>query len=258
MFRLIIFTENESHFVLPLVGKICSELSGEMTIAAIVVSERFGNCSVWSNIKRFYPLMRFKGLVLTTIDHLRFKLLGTIRKNYVHSLRSISHGYNIPLYLTPDVNNKEFEQTLKSLDPDLGVSISFGQIFKSNIIHIPRKGIINLHASLLPNYRGLMPNFWVLLNGEKETGITIHYIDEGVDTGRIILQERFSISPQVTYCELVRLSKEIGGKCLINTIRKIQSGDNVATLPVKGKETYYGFPKKEHFDTFWKQGLRYR
>lgn len=258
MFRLIIFTENEPHFVLPVVGNICNELSCEMTIAAIVVSEKFGNRSVWSNIRKFYPLMRLKGLILTTIDHMRLKILGAIRKKYVHSLRSMSRGHKIPIYFTQDVNREDFIETLKSLNPDLGVSISFGQIFKPNTIHILPKGLINLHASLLPTYRGLMPNFWVLLNREKETGITIHYIDEGIDTGRIIFQARMPIPPQVTYYKLVQISKEVGGKCLINIIRKIQSGNDVTTFPVSGKGTYYGFPQKEHFNAFWKQGLRYR
>ncbi|MDN3515533.1 MAG: hypothetical protein NG747_14185 [Candidatus Brocadia sp.] len=258
MFRLVIFTENEPHFMLPLIHQVCEELCGEMTIVAIVVSERFGGRSLFSNIKRFFPLMRTKGLILTVMDELKYRILRIFKKKYKHSLNSISLGYNIPLYPTSDVNSNTFEQTLKSLKPDLGVSISFAQIFKSNIIRIPKKGIINIHASLLPKYRGLMPNFWVLLNGEKETGITIHYIDEGIDTGRVILQERIAIPQHITYYQITQLSKKFGGKYLINTIQRIKSNKEIPSFSLTEKGNYCGFPKKQDFEDFWKKGLHYR
>lgn len=257
-FKLVIFTENEPHFVLPVVTRICKELEGSVSVVALVVSKKFGNRSFKRNLKRFYPLVRLKGMLLTLMDKAIRSVGAVLHLNGSCTLNSISKQLNIPLLVTKDVNSAEVQKKLESLNADLFVSISFGQIFKGNIIEIPRMGLINLHSSLLPEYRGLMPNFWVLANGEKETGITVHYVDAGIDTGRIIKQERFNIEPGTTYYELLKKSKLVGGTALISVIRIMSEGNDIETISPDRKGTYYGFPSELDFNAFWNKGLRYR
>ena len=104
------------------------------------------------------------------------------------TLKQYAHKYDIDYLKHPDVNSKDFSRLLKRYNCDLFVSMSFDQIFKAHIINMPRHKIINCHAGKLPFYRGRNVLNWVLINDEKEFGITVHYIDEGIDTGDIILQ----------------------------------------------------------------------
>jgi len=123
-------------------------------------------------------------------------------------------------------------EIIKNLSPDLIVVSSFNQIITQSIINIPKLGIINIHPSLLPKYRGATPTVWALLNGEKETGITIHFIEnERVDCGRIISQAKLKIEPGDTdgsiRCKLAKLSEKV----LIKAIRLISR---------EGKEIFLG------------------
>ena len=93
---------------------------------------------------------------------------------------------NIPVYQPEKVKNPEFVQVLKELKPDVIVVIAFGQILSKEILDLPKYGCINVHASLLPEYRGAAPIQWAVIDGKKESGVTTMYMAEGLDTGDII------------------------------------------------------------------------
>lgn len=139
-------------------------------------------------------------------------------------LKSWAEALNIPFLLYENVNSKEALAELKSFDCDLFVSMSFNQIIKRSLIDVAPKGFINCHAGALPFYRGRNPLNWVLINGEKEFGITVHYIDEGIDTGDVVEQELYPITDIDTYATL--LSKAINkcGPILLKSIKSIQNG----------------------------------
>ena len=107
--------------------------------------------------------------------------------------------YDIPYLRHANINSNEFLNTIEKFQCDLFVSMSFNQIFKSSIINMPRYKSINCHAGKLPFYRGRNILNWVLINDEKEFGITVHYIDEGIDTGDIILQRTYPITDEDSY-----------------------------------------------------------
>ena len=110
------------------------------------------------------------------------------------TLKKLSIKHNIDYLMNSNINNESFLNDLKKYDCDLFVSMSFDQIFKEEIINLPPLKTINCHSGKLPFYRGRNILNWVLINDEKEFGVTVHYIDEGIDTGDIILQDSFAIS----------------------------------------------------------------
>ena len=112
--------------------------------------------------------------------------------------------------LDKPINSDESIKKIKSFNPDLLVSILGGQIFKKKLINLCENGCINLHTSLLPKYRGMMPTFWVLKNNEKSTGVSVFFVDEGIDSGPIIVQEKFNIGNR-TQAELIKFSKKKRG-----------------------------------------------
>ena len=120
--------------------------------------------------------------------------------------------------------NQEFIDEIKSLNPDVICVVAYGKILPKEILEIPHLGCINVHASLLPKYRGSAPIQWAVLNGEKETGVTTMYMDIGMDTGDMILKEKVQIGEDETTGELWDRLSKIGGKLLVETLKQIEEG----------------------------------
>ena len=129
---------------------------------------------------------------------------------------------NIPV-LQPE-KIREIKDTLVQLNPDLFCVVAYGKILPKDILDIPKKGSINVHGSLLPKYRGAAPIQWSVLNGDKKTGITTMYMEEGMDTGDMILQEEVEIGENETTGELWERLSKIGANLLVETLKKIENG----------------------------------
>ena len=141
-------------------------------------------------------------------------------------------------------NNNDFINSIKQLNPDIICVVAYGKILPKEILEIPKLGCINVHASLLPKYRGAAPIQWAILNGDKVTGITTMYMDEGMDTGDMILKEEVKINDNETTGELWDRLSKIGGKLLVETLEQIQNGtaprekqnENFTIAPMLNKE----------------------
>lgn len=121
-------------------------------------------------------------------------------------------------------NNEEFLNTVKKINPDLICVVAYGKILPKELLEIPKMGCINVHGSLLPQYRGAAPIQWAVLNGDKKTGITTMYMNEGMDTGDMILKEEVQIGEDETTGELWERLSKIGAKLLVETVEKIEDG----------------------------------
>ncbi len=121
-------------------------------------------------------------------------------------------------------NNEEFLNTVKKINPDLICVVAYGKILPKELLEIPKMGCINVHGSLLPQYRGAAPIQWAVLNGDKKTGITTMYMNEGMDTGDMILKEEVRIGEDETTGELWERLSKIGAKLLVETVEKIEDG----------------------------------
>ncbi len=132
---------------------------------------------------------------------------------------------NIKIYQPEKVKkNEDFINEIKSLNPDVICVVAYGKILPKEILDIPKFGCINVHASLLPKYRGAAPIQWAIINGEKKTGITTMYMDIGMDTGDMILTEEVDIGEDETTGELWDRLSNIGGKLLVETLKQIEEG----------------------------------
>ena len=120
-------------------------------------------------------------------------------------------------------NNIEFIDKIRNLNPDVICVVAYGKILPKEILNIPKLGCINVHGSLLPKYRGAAPIQWAVLNGDKETGITTMYMDEGMDTGDMILKEKIEIGEDETTGELWEKLSKVGGKLLVKTLKQIEN-----------------------------------
>lgn len=131
--------------------------------------------------------------------------------------------YDLPVISVENLSDKNFAEQLKALEADLFVVVAF-RILPKAILEIPAKGSVNLHASLLPKYRGAAPIHWAVMNGEEKTGCTVFFLDEKVDTGSIIKQEETPIGPNETTGDLYDRLKNLGSKVLLESVNEIEDG----------------------------------
>lgn len=140
-------------------------------------------------------------------------------------VKSAALEYGIPVFQPKSLRDKEEIDKIKSLSPDLIIVVAYGKILPPEILEIPRFGCINVHASLLPFYRGAAPIQRAIINGEKETGITTMYMNEGLDTGDMILTEKTPIYENETFGELWNRLSLLGAETLIKTVKMIEAGN---------------------------------
>lgn len=154
----------------------------------------------------FFGEDSFSATALMSLINSQHEILAVfcpIYKNYIHvRLEKTCENKRISFYRIKNINSVKNEMFIKKLNPDLILVCHFQKILKPNIFQIPLYGCINLHPSLLPKYKGLSPQHWPIIKGDKETGITVHFINKGIDTGDIILQHKILIDPHMYVSDL--------------------------------------------------------
>jgi len=184
-----------------------------------------------------------------------FRLIG--REPKVHSLRDMRRLYSVPVIGSTDVNNPAMLQKIEAWQPDLVISIYLNQLIKRELINLPRQGTLNIHPALLPRHRGLFPYFWVLTNGETETGATIHWVDEKFDTGDILLQEKITVTPQDTITSLSYRCAVLGAEMLVKAVNLIKAGNPPHISQDNSQASYHSWPRPADQRRFRQRGGRY-
>ena len=140
-------------------------------------------------------------------------------------VKAFAAAQGIPVYQPVRIKAEDFIPVLEGLAPDLIVVVAFGQILSQRILDIPPLGCINVHASLLPRYRGAAPMQWCLIHGETKTGVTTMFMDAGLDTGDMLLRDELTTSPDMNMTELHDALMEKGAQLLARTITALQAGN---------------------------------
>lgn len=156
-------------------------------------------------------------------------------KNVVYAF-AVSQNYNV--MDQNKISLKELREIIVSRDIDLLISHSFMKILPLDVLEAPKRGSINIHASLLPKYRGPSPTYWVLKNSEKETGLTCHYMDEGVDTGNIIYQEKVPVESGDTVEAVIEKQKRFVGKLITESLARLRDSHFTPIVQQSENATY--------------------
>ena len=152
--------------------------------------------------------------------------------------------------------NEAFYEEMKKLNPDAMVVVAFGQILPKQILDLPKYGCINVHASILPMYRGSAPIQWAIINGETETGVTTMYMDEGIDTGDMLLKEYVQIAADETGGSLFDKLSRIGGPLAVKTLEAIENG-TIKRVKQEGDTCYSPILKKQTGKIDWSKPAVY-
>ena len=153
-------------------------------------------------------------------------------------VKELALQHNIPVFQPNKVKAEEFLTILKELNPDVIVVAAFGQIVSKAILELPKYGCINVHASLLPKYRGSAPIQWCILNGEEKTGITIMHMDVGIDTGDMIMKSEVLIDPKETADSLQDKLAVCGGELIVKALKAIEGGTAKREKQIEADMTY--------------------
>jgi len=160
-------------------------------------------------------------------------------------VKLIAQRAGVPILQPAKIRTPEFLAALTAWHPDLIAVTAFGRILHAPILHLPPLGCVNVHGSLLPKYRGAAPVQWAVINGETETGITTMLMDEGMDTGFMLLQETLAISPDDTAGSLAEKLSQVGGRLLIETIGQLKAGTLIPRKQDDAQATMAPLLKKE-------------
>lgn len=259
--RVLVITQEEP-FALPNFFERVFEARKDSIAGVVTLSPASSRRKWFSMIRRLVNLYGFWGFIREGMLFAWLKALNIVsrfvRLHRFYSVAAAARHYSVNLMEESDVNSPEFLDRVRKMEIDLIASVSATQIFRQKLIDIPNLGCINLHTSPLPRYRGLMPCFWVLANGEKQTAVTVHSMDRKLDNGEIILQRAVDIHPDDTLFSLIARTKSVGAELLLEAMDQIEKGTVRPKPNDDSKATYFSFPTREDARKFRKIGRRFR
>ncbi len=240
--RIILLTQDDPFYLYEstndLLGKIKSSKNYELVFGIISSASPFGKPeSFYKKILKTFKIFGFRFFVHYTMSFILRRIILQKR------IGNVFKKYKIPfISLKSDINDPKIEQKIKSLSADLILIIAGNQIIKKNILKSTKFGVYNVHSSLLPDYKGLMPTFWVLKNNEKFTGVTLYKLTEGIDNGPIISQKKIKIHKKLSQAKLILKLKLLANELIITDLIKITNQSNYIA---NTGGSYFKFPKKE-------------
>ncbi len=252
--RLVILTQDDPFYLARNIDYLLKKLPPYAEVVATVVFEvsPFGKReSFTEKIKKTYDIF---GLPFFLRYGFKFVTSKLDKRNNV---RKVLADRGIPLiHIEGTINKDENLEKIRAYKPDLLVSIAGNQIFKQKLLDVATHGCINLHTALLPKYRGLMPSFWVLKNGETHTGVSVFFVDEGIDSGPILVQNKIAIG-NMSQAELIDVTKKMGMDAILESIEKIHSGKYELIENDAAQMTYFSFPTGDDVKAFRAAGKRF-
>jgi methionyl-tRNA formyltransferase len=246
--KIIIFTSNSLYSSILLKDLIQKD------------NERISSIYISKSLKKqkFNRFLMKKVIGGLGIRYYAQRVIYDIKYKYSNdSIVKLANKYNIPVFFSSNVNDEPIANKIKLEAPDLIISAYFDQIIKKELLEIPHIGILNVHPSMLPAYRGVKPTFWVLKNNMSKTGITIHFVDEGIDTGKILVQKKIDILPYDSVDSLLKRTSEIGAKVLLEAIESIKVGNYNLEDQRSKPSSYFSQPTKQDIIQFRKLGKRF-
>ena len=258
----VVFVTPEEPAVMPVFfGRVLPSL-GDHVAAVAVVSPVYKRSSWLRQAKKFVDAFGLRSLAVESAHYGYYKAADVLRRltgvGEYHSVKSIARAHGVPVLTPADVNGSDFLAELRALEPDLVISVSCPQIFKSELLAIPPLGCVNVHSALLPEYRGVLPTFWALANGEQRSGVTVHFMVPGIDGGDIILQREIPISSDETLNSLMRKSKTVGADLVLEAIMRFANGPVPVSPNPSDAGSYFSFPERQDVKRFRAKGRRLR
>lgn len=250
--RVVLITQDESTLLPTALDYLCRRIVDPIELCGCVLLQGQSTRTA-SNLDALLKLLRIFGpyfIIRNGIRHLLNRFSG-------HTVERIMDCHGVPVIrLTDGVNSPASLKRISSLQPDYLVNVTGSEIFRRPIINLPRVATLNLHTSRLPQYRGMLPTFWALHEGEHETAVTVFIVDEGIDTGPIVVQKSIKITG-LSLVRLIELTKFMGMDAILEAIDQLEVGPQLDPVIPTESGSYYSFPTREDVKLFKKRGNRF-
>ena len=252
--NIIVITQNEPFYLADNLRYLIEILPKHSKIIGCVVND----VSPFGKKETFFQKARktYDVFGVNFFLHYTMMFIKNIFKSSKNVKKLLKKNSIQEIVLDKHINHKDSVSKIKQLKPDLLLSILGNQIFKEPIINLAPKGCLNLHTSLLPLYRGLMPTFWVLKNNEKYTGVSVFFVEKGIDSGPIVVQKKVEIGNR-SQEELIIYTKKIGMEAIAEAIDLIEHDKVKLIENDESKKTYYTFPTKQDVTIFKENGKKF-
>lgn len=248
--KVLLITQDEPIFIGPAIDYLLRRLSPHVKVTGICVLENspFGKkLNVFKKIMTTIKVFGFKFFLQAGIQN----FLGRIKGR---SVANIANKHMVQLLpVIGSINSLENIKLLSEHKADIFVSIAGNQVFKRQLLDVPKLGVLNIHTSRLPDYRGLMPTFWVLKNQELETSVSIFFVDEGIDSGPILVQKHIKLGA-ISQWDLIRYTKFLGMEALAESLDLVHKGTYKLLKNDVEIGSYYSFPTHSDVKDFRLKG----
>ena len=253
----MIVTQEDAYYIPQLIARLMPERRGDI-VGVTVLRGEMERRDVRKYLSFLGPLDFSRYVIRYGIYRVLDLIFRAGVRGQFFSVAGVARRYDVPVLKTDDVNSPEYLERLRGLGVDLLVSVAAPEIFRAELLSYPSHGCINVHNSLLPRYQGMLPSFWALANGEKVTGTTVHFMNEQIDGGDIILQEEVPIEEGDTLHSLVYRTKvTIGPRLLLRAIHLIEQGEARPQRPNSSQASYYSFPDTQAVMRFRRRGRKF-
>jgi methionyl-tRNA formyltransferase len=172
------------------------------------------------------------------------------------SIRATCDEHGVACFAVDDVNDTDVLDRLGELGTDVLVSVSCPQIFHRPLIELPARGCLNVHGAILPEYRGVLPSFWMLANGEARAGVSVFFVNDTIDGGDLCGQRAFEIRPGESLDSLLRRSKAVAADLVLEVLDDIEAGTTARQPLEAGRGSYYSWPDRAAVRRFHAAGHR--
>jgi methionyl-tRNA formyltransferase len=258
--RIVFLTMNDPLYILPFFDEFFRQDLGEIEVLGIFSCKTMGDRGRTKLLRELYCLYGASGLARLIGRYLGSKIASALpgRKSATrfHSVAQICRTFSIAHASIGNPNKDEYRNRIAALAPDLIVSVACPYILKEKLLALPPLGCINVHHAPLPRYKGMMPTFWQMFHGEKEVGVTIHYMAARVDEGEALLQEQLPIQAGESLDSLIRRAKRHAAHCMRDVLPQI-AAQTQKTLSLKDRPgSYFTFPTYAEMKEFRRRGFR--
>lgn len=255
--RTVIMTQQDRFFIPKNIQKI---IDSSIVLAIVNVDCKSSMQNKIRDFVSWFGLVQTANLALATLFRTVLgkldQLCGYRLCRGLCGIEHVAKKNGVPYWVIHSSNSEEFFREIQRLSPDVVLSFSAPQVIREPLLSYPKFGILNVHGSLLPDYRGCFPSFWYLYNGEEYGGATVHLMSEQIDDGDIVAQQEVYIGDCRSVFEVIRRTKEAGGDLMVRVIRDLENGTLRRRPNIGAEGRYFTWPTAEHGRVLRKRNKR--
>jgi len=258
--KVLFITQNDPIYVRLFFEELFQLAQGRVEIVEVVVAPAMGQKSLVALVRQMWNFYGPLDFLRVGMRYAALRVLaalpGPLRGGKTGSVRQVARAHGIAVCTVADVNADEFVDLVRARGVDVIASVAAPQIFRAPLLGAARFGCINIHNSVLPKYRGMLPNFWQMYHGERSVGTTVHRLNARLDDGAILAQSASPVVPGESLDQLIRRTKRGGARLMLETLEALKAGTATEGPNPASEGSYFSFPTRADVREFRRRGLR--